>query len=86
MYRPSDTPNCASTDNELFFVQDGESTYKQIKMLKKICGSCVVQKECLEYALNYNVLGYWGNTTEHQRKAIRQARNIIPTPLYLTYN
>ena len=86
MYKPSDTPNCASTDNELFFVQDGQSTYTEPKVLKKICGACVVQEECLEYALKYNVLGYWGNTTENQRKTIRQKRNIIPVPLYLTYN
>ena len=51
MYKPSDTPNCESTDTDLFFVPDGHGTYPEVKALRKICGSCVVQKECLDYAL-----------------------------------
>ena len=85
MFQPSDTPNCESTDNELFFVPDGMSTYPERKTLKRICGACVVRKECLDYALKYNVLGYWGNTTEHERHRLRRQLNIIPIPMYLTY-
>jgi hypothetical protein len=85
MFRPSDTPNCESTDSELFFVPDGQGTYTEIKALRSVCSNCVVQKECLDYALKYSVLGYWGNTTEGQRHKLRDALNIKAIPLYLTY-
>jgi WhiB family redox-sensing transcriptional regulator len=85
MFKPSDTPNCESTDVELFFVPDGQGTYSEVNALQRICGSCVVKKECLDYALKYNVLGYWGGTTEHKRSRIRAQLNIIPIPMYLTY-
>jgi hypothetical protein len=85
MFRPSDTPNCESTDSELFFVPDGSGTYQEIKALKSICSNCLVQKECLNYALKYNVLGYWGNTTEGQRHSLRRQLNITPIPMHSTY-
>ena len=85
MFRPSNTPNCESTDTELFFVPDGQGTYPEPKALKTICGNCLVQKECLDYALKYNVSGYWGNTTEGQRHKLRETFKIKPIPLYLTY-
>ena len=85
MFRPSDTPNCESTDTELFFVPDGHGTYPEVKALKKICGACVVQKECLDYALKYNVMGYWGNTSEGQRNSLRRQLGITPIPMHSTY-
>ena len=85
MFRPSDTPNCESTDNELFFVQDGKGAYSEIKALQVICGACVVKTECLNYALKYRVAGYWGNTTEIQRNKLRNKLKIKGIPLYLTY-
>ena len=86
MFRPSDTPNCESTDTELFFVPDGQGTYPEVKALKTICGNCIVKKECLDYALKYNVLGYWGNTTEGQRHALRRQLNITQIPMHAKYN
>ena len=85
MFRPSNTPNCESTDTELFFVPDGSGTYQEIKALKTICGNCLVQKECLDYALKYGVSGYWGNTTEGQRHGLRKQLNITPIPMHSTY-
>ena len=85
MFRPSNTPNCESTDTELFFVPDGSGTYPEIKALKTICGNCLVQKECLDYALKYGVSGYWGNTTEGQRHGLRKQLNITPIPMHSTY-
>jgi len=85
VFRPSNTPNCESTDTELFFVPDGSGTYQEIKALKTICGNCLVLKECLNYALKYNVLGYWGNTTEGQRHGLRKQLNITPIPMHSTY-
>jgi WhiB family transcriptional regulator, redox-sensing transcriptional regulator len=86
MFRPSDTPNCESTDLEAFFVQDGSGTYADVRLLQRICSTCVVKVECLNYALKHEVLGYWGNTNELQRRRIRREKNIQSIPLYNTYN
>jgi len=86
MYAFTEEANCADTDSEAFFTVEGTSTYPNIFMLRKICGSCIVVNDCLDYALKNEVMGYWGNTTEHQRRKIRQKLNIIPRQLYLDYN
>ena len=49
--------------------------------LKLICGSCYAKDECLDYAVRHSVTGYWGNTTEQQRRAIRRKLGIRPEPL-----
>jgi hypothetical protein len=86
MYAFREEANCAGTDSDAFFTVERTSTYTDIKMLRKICGGCAVVDQCLDYALNHEVLGYWGNTTEFQRRAIRKRLNIIPRQLYLDYN
>ena len=73
-------PNCASTDPEIFFTKD-RGGYNHMPALKKICGACNAKDECLDYAIKNSVLGYWGNTTEAQRRAIRRKRGIKPEPL-----
>lgn len=86
MYAFREEANCAGTDSEAFFTETGTSTYKELKMLKKICGDCTVQKDCLDYALKNNVMGYWGNTTEVERRRLRDRLGIIPRELYMDYN
>ena len=86
MYAFREESNCAGTDSEAFFTETGSSTYKELKMLKKICGDCTVQKDCLDYALKNNVMGYWGNTTEVERRRLRDRLGIIPRELYMDYN
>jgi WhiB family redox-sensing transcriptional regulator len=72
--------NCASTDPEIFFPKN-RGGYDHMPMLKIVCGSCFAKDECLEYAVRHSVLGFWGNTTESQRRAIRRKRGIKPEPL-----
>ena len=86
MYAFREEANCADTDSEAFFTEEKASTYPNIHILRRICGSCSVVNECLDYALKHEVMGYWGNTTEYQRKDIRKRLNIIPRQLYLDYN
>jgi len=86
MYAFREEANCADTDSEAFFTEEKASTYPNIHMLRKICGNCSVVNECLDYALRHEVMGYWGNTTEYQRKELRRKLNIIPRQLYLDYN
>jgi hypothetical protein len=86
MYAFREEANCADTDSEAFFTEENSSTYPNIHILRRICGNCSVVNECLDYALKHEVMGYWGNTTEYQRKDIRRKLNIIPRQLYLDYN
>ena len=62
---------CAETDPEAFFPEIGLSA----KEAKKICTSCGVAPECLEYALtNDEVFGIWGGKSTKERKAIAEKR------------
>lgn len=60
---------CAQTDPEAFFPEKGGST----RDAKKICGSCEVRTECLEYALsNDERFGIWGGLSERERRKLRK--------------
>jgi WhiB family redox-sensing transcriptional regulator len=60
---------CAQTDPEAFFPEKGGST----RDAKKICTSCEVRVECLEYALaNDERFGIWGGLSERERRKLRK--------------
>ncbi len=43
--------------------------------LRRVCESCLVREECLDYALaDENLAGVWGGTTEGERDAYRRER------------
>jgi WhiB family redox-sensing transcriptional regulator len=45
---------------------------------KKICADCLVNSECLEYALAHpakHIEGIWAGTTEKERRALRRQRD-----------
>jgi WhiB family redox-sensing transcriptional regulator len=59
---------CAQTDPEAFFPEKGGST----RDAKKICASCDVRGQCLEYALqNDERFGIWGGLSERERRKLR---------------
>ena len=72
-------PACEGTDTELWF--SNRSEYANEYLLKKICGKCPAEDECLAYALEYEVLGWWANTTASKREMLRKEQNIIAKPL-----
>lgn len=60
---------CAQTDPEAFFPEKGGST----REAKKICQSCEVRAQCLEYALeNDERYGIWGGLSERERRKLRR--------------
>ncbi len=60
---------CAQTDPEAFFPEKGGST----RDAKKICTSCEVRTQCLEYALqNDERFGIWGGMSERERRKLRK--------------
>ncbi|MFC5337589.1 WhiB family transcriptional regulator [Leucobacter denitrificans] len=60
---------CAQTDPEAFFPEKGGST----REAKRICETCEVRSECLEYALeNDERFGIWGGLSERERRKLRR--------------
>ena len=60
---------CAQTDPEAFFPEKGGST----REAKKVCLTCDVRQECLEYALsNDERFGIWGGLSERERRKLKK--------------
>ena len=61
---------CAQTDPEAFFPEKGGST----REAKRVCLSCDVRSDCLEYALsNDERFGIWGGLSERERRRLKKA-------------
>lgn len=60
---------CAQTDPEAFFPEKGGST----REAKRVCASCEVREQCLEYALaNDERFGIWGGLSERERRKLKR--------------
>jgi WhiB family transcriptional regulator, redox-sensing transcriptional regulator len=60
---------CAQTDPEAFFPEKGGST----REAKRVCQSCDVRAECLEYAIaNDERFGIWGGLSERERRRLKR--------------
>jgi WhiB family redox-sensing transcriptional regulator len=60
---------CAQTDPEAFFPEKGGST----REAKKVCVSCEVRSECLDYALAHDErFGIWGGLSERERRRLKR--------------
>jgi WhiB family transcriptional regulator, redox-sensing transcriptional regulator len=64
-----DSALCAQTDPEAFFPEKGGST----REAKKVCRTCEVRAECLEYALEHDErFGIWGGLSERERRRLKR--------------
>lgn len=65
---------CRDSDPNLFFpVGSTGPAVEQIAAAKKICASCAVNEECLQYALETNQeAGVWGGYAEDERRRLRK--------------
>ena len=60
---------CAQTDPEAFFPERGGST----REAKRVCRSCEVRAECLDYALaNDERFGVYGGLSERERRRLKR--------------
>ena len=60
---------CAQTDPEAFFPEKGGST----REAKRVCRTCEVRAECLEYALGHDErFGIWGGLSERERRRLKR--------------
>jgi WhiB family transcriptional regulator, redox-sensing transcriptional regulator len=61
--------HCAEIDPEVWFAVGA----REHKFAKKICQSCPVRQQCLEYAMEAPVdYGVWGGLTERERRRFRR--------------
>jgi WhiB family redox-sensing transcriptional regulator len=61
---------CAEIDPEIFFPEKGGSSWQA----KRVCRSCPVRAECLDYALTHEDAGrygIWGGYSEHERRRLK---------------
>ena len=66
---------CAQTDPEAFFPEKGGST----REAKRVCRSCEVRAECLEYALEHDErFGIWGGMSERERRRLKREAVLPP--------
>lgn len=67
--------SCRDTDPDLFFpVGTTGAALEQIKASKRICKTCEVRAECLQFALATNQeSGVWGGTSEDERRSLRKS-------------
>ena len=65
---------CRDSDPNLFFpVGTTGPALDQIAEAKAICSSCMVQDECIQYALESNQeAGVWGGYPEDERRRLRK--------------
>jgi WhiB family transcriptional regulator, redox-sensing transcriptional regulator len=67
---------CRSEDPELFFpISAAGPALAQVSSAKAVCGRCLVQPDCLSYALITRPDGIWGGTTREERRATPPARS-----------
>jgi len=71
--------SCRGAQTRAFFPSDGVG----VEAVQRICRSCAVRDECLEYALLHRIeQGVWGGASERERRRIlreRRRANALPT-------
>jgi WhiB family transcriptional regulator, redox-sensing transcriptional regulator len=67
---------CEGMDTLIFFpIGETGPAAPQVALAKKICASCPVREECLEFSIaTIQNDGIWGGTTEDERRLIKRAR------------
>lgn len=67
---------CAHMDTLIFFpIGETGPVTQQVELARKICASCPVREQCLEFAIaTIQNDGIWGGTTEDERRLIKRAR------------
>ncbi|MFA5891401.1 MAG: WhiB family transcriptional regulator [Actinomycetota bacterium] len=71
---------CRDADPEIFFpVGTTGPALAQVQAAQAICGTCVTQSACLDWALDTGQdAGIWGGSTEEERReARRSARQAV---------
>lgn len=60
---------CRGTDREVFFPTEEDKA--GINFAKRICAVCPVTVPCMQEAMDFNLQGIWGGTTDRQRGGMK---------------
>lgn len=73
---------CLTADPDLFFpVAVGTVASRQIARAQRICASCPVKQQCLDFAMRTREsTGIWGGTTPEQRIRALRGRRPVRSP------
>ena len=67
---------CREIPPATFFPSDGVG----VEIARRICGTCPVREQCLEYALEQRIdHGVWGGCSERERRRILKRRRVAAT-------
>lgn len=65
--------SCRNYPPQVFFPSDGVG----VDRARKICATCTVTEQCLEYALDQRIEhGVWGGCSERERRRILKRRRV----------
>ncbi|MFE5037127.1 WhiB family transcriptional regulator [Streptomyces sp. NPDC056683] len=64
---------CAGNATNLFFpVGTSADAFAQEQEAKRVCHTCPVMAECLEFAMDTGQQGIWGGLNEDERRRLRK--------------
>jgi len=75
--------NCRGKNIVMFYPNHSPNDRRGIENAHnamEICSECEVLEGCLDYALHYEPLGFWGGKTEVEREVLRRVKGITLPP------
>lgn len=72
---------CLTADPDLFFpIAVGDVATKEVARAQRICESCPVKQQCLDFAMQTREpTGIWGGTTPEERIRVLRGRHRRPS-------
>ena len=75
--------NCIGVDVNVFFLESNlipQEIKVKLAEARSYCDSCTVQRQCLQYAIDENVIGIYGGMTVDQRRGVKRSLGIRSKP------
>ena len=60
----------------MYYPNPSDANASEYKALRRLCFSCEMQRQCLEWALHHESYGNWGGYTMNDIERIRKQRRI----------
>ena len=67
-----DKARCRGLNTEIFYLEDSQLQDRRmnLKMIRKVCFNCPIQKECLTTAIEKGEEGIWGGLSQWERNEL----------------
>jgi WhiB family redox-sensing transcriptional regulator len=70
-------PNCSEAEADMFFADyEGPNFTQLLNSARRVCIGCPYKLECLTYAVENNMDGVWGGTSEGERRRMKETKII----------